>query len=157
MQKEHWYDANKLVMDTVRQRVEQERTFNGRNIHSRRCAMNILKSTSHHQRNLDSRIHPLARGKRLVLSTSLMALLCFVFSPAWAGDYDHAKALSSPIHLTGVSIQIGPGGISFRAWGSLLRLRLWTPASACPALCQTILETSKSSRISSPLCLTQTV
>jgi len=72
--------------------------------------MNILKSTSHHQRNLDSRIHPLARGKRLVLSTSLMALLCFVFSPAWAGDYDHAKALSSPIHLTGVSIQIGLGG-----------------------------------------------
>jgi hypothetical protein len=72
--------------------------------------MNIFKSTSQHQQNLDSRTHPLARGKKLVLATSLMALSCFAFSPAWAGDYGRAKTSSASIHLTSVSIQIGPGG-----------------------------------------------
>ena len=72
--------------------------------------MNIFKPTSQHQRNLDSRTHPLARGKKVVLSTSLMALLCFAFSPAWAGDYSRANSSAGSIHLTSVSIQIGPGG-----------------------------------------------
>ena len=72
--------------------------------------MNIFKSTSQHRRNLDSRTHPLARGKKLVLATSLMALSCFAFSPAWAGDYSRSNSSLASIHLTGVSIQIGPGG-----------------------------------------------
>lgn len=75
--------------------------------------MNIFKSTSQHQRNLDSRTHPLARRKKLVLATSLMALSCFAFSPAWAGDYSRANGSSALIHQTSVSIQIGPGGLHF--------------------------------------------
>ena len=72
--------------------------------------MNIFKPTSQHQRNFDSRTHPLARGKKLVLATSLMALCCFAFSPAWAGVKTHAKSPAAPIHLTSLSIVIGPGG-----------------------------------------------
>ena len=95
---------------TAGQRLERARTFNGSNIHSRRYPMNIFKSTSQHQRNLDPRTHPLARRKKLVLATSLMALSCFAFSPAWAGDYSRANSSSALIHLTSVSIHIGPGG-----------------------------------------------
>jgi len=72
--------------------------------------MNILKSISGYQRNLDSRIHPLGRGKKIVLTASLVALSCFAFSPAWAGDYIYAKAPAAPIHLTSLSIIIGPWG-----------------------------------------------
>lgn len=72
--------------------------------------MNIFKSTSQHQRNLDSRTHSFARGKKLFLATGLMALSCLAFSPAWAGDYSRANSSSALIHLTSVSIQIGPGG-----------------------------------------------
>ena len=72
--------------------------------------MNIFKSTSGYQRNLDSKIHPLGRGKKIVLTASLVALSCFTFSPAWAGDYTYAKTPATPIHLTSLSIVIGPGG-----------------------------------------------
>lgn len=77
---------------------------------SRRYPMNIFKPTSQHQRNLDSRTHPLARGKKLVLSACLMALSSFAFSPAWAGEDSRSNSSLASIHLTGVSIQIGPGG-----------------------------------------------
>jgi len=72
--------------------------------------MNIFKSTSQHQENFDSRTQGLARGKKLALIASLMALSCLAFSPAWAGNYSYAKAQAAPIHLASLSIQIGPGG-----------------------------------------------
>ncbi len=76
--------------------------------------MNIFPSTSQHPRKRDSSIHPLARGVKMVLATSLIAFSCFAFSPAWAGDYTRAKATLAPIQLTGLSIQIGPGGFHIR-------------------------------------------
>jgi len=73
--------------------------------------MNIFTSISGYQRNPDSRIHPLGRrGKKIILTASLVALSCFAFSPAWASDYTYAKVQEAPIHLTSLSIVIGPGG-----------------------------------------------
>ena len=78
--------------------------------------MNIFKSTSQHHGNLDSRTHPLARGKNLVLATCLIALSCFAFSPAWAGEYGRAETSLASIHLTGLSILIGPGRFHVGIW-----------------------------------------
>ena len=72
--------------------------------------MNIFKSTSRHQENLDSKNHAVAKGRKLVFIAGLIALSCLAFSPAWAGDYPLAKAPAAPIHLTSLSIVIGPGG-----------------------------------------------
>ena len=72
--------------------------------------MNIFKFTSGYQRNLDSRIHAVARRRKLAFIGSLVAISCLAFSPAWAGYDTYAKMPATPIHLTGLSIQIGPGG-----------------------------------------------
>jgi len=72
--------------------------------------MNIYEFISGYQQNLDSRIHPLRRVKKIVLTASLVALSCLVFSFAWAGDYTYANAPEAHIHLTGLSIVIGPRG-----------------------------------------------
>ena len=72
--------------------------------------MNIFTSISGYQRNPDSRIHPLRRGKKIIPTASLVALSSFAFSPAWASDYTYAKVPEAPIHLTSLSIVIGPGG-----------------------------------------------
>lgn len=72
--------------------------------------MNIFPSTSRHQENLESKIHAVARRKKPALMVSLLVLSCLAFSPAWAGDYPNAKAPAAPIHLTSLSIIIGPGG-----------------------------------------------
>lgn len=72
--------------------------------------MNIYEFISEYQQNLDSRIHPLRRVKKIVLIASLVALSCLVFSFAWAGDYTYANAPEAHIHLTGLSIVIGPRG-----------------------------------------------
>lgn len=73
--------------------------------------MNFFTSTSRHQVNLESKIHAMARGKKLALITSLLTLSCLAFSPAWAGEYPLLKAPATPIHLTSLSIVIGPGGV----------------------------------------------
>ncbi len=110
-QNEQCYDSSKLMMHREKEKVARNRTFNGRIIHSRRYPMNIFTPTSQNQENLDSRTHVVARGKKLAVSAGLiMALSFFGFSTAWAGDYIHAKAPAAPIHLTGLSINISPGG-----------------------------------------------
>lgn len=109
-QNEQCYDSNKLMMHTERQKVARNRTFNGRIIHQRRYPMNIFKSTSQNQENLDLKNHAVAKGRKLAFIASLIALSCLAFSPAWAGDYPLAKAPAAPIHLTSLSIVIGPGG-----------------------------------------------
>jgi len=75
--------------------------------------MNILTSTSRHQENRGSRIYPVAKGRQVVLIVSLIALSCLAFSPAWAGNNNQSKVPAAPIHLTSLSIQIGPGGFHF--------------------------------------------
>jgi len=72
--------------------------------------MSIFTSTSRHQENVDSKIRPFAKGKNLVLIISFAAVSCLAFSSAWAGEYASAKTPAVPIHLTSLSIQIGPGG-----------------------------------------------
>ena len=113
-QNEQRYDSSKLMMHTEREKVARNRTFNGRIIHSRRYPMNIFTPTSQNQENLDSKTPAVRRGKKLAVSVGLIMALSFIgFSAAWAGDYSHAKAPAAPIHLTSLSIQIGPGGFHF--------------------------------------------
>ncbi len=70
--------------------------------------MNILNFTSHqHETNCPS-IHSSNTGKNVIFA-GLVALSCLAFSPAWAGDVSH-KTSSAAIHLSGLSIHIGPGG-----------------------------------------------
>ena len=75
--------------------------------------MNICTSTSQHKESLDTSTHRVGKGKKWVLATSLIALSFVANSPVWAGDYTHAKVPEAPIHLTSLSIQIGPGGFHF--------------------------------------------
>ena len=75
--------------------------------------MKISTSISQHQDNRGPRSSSGVKGKKLALVGGLLGLSCLVFSPAWAGDTAHAKALEAPIHLTSLSIQIGPGGFHF--------------------------------------------
>ena len=73
--------------------------------------MTIFKSTSQQQPKSHVTIQPLAKGNRLFLAVGLVALSCFGFSPAWAGGTPSDKSAS--ILLTGLSINISPGGIHF--------------------------------------------
>ncbi len=57
-----------------------------------------------------SKTHPWANKMKIVLMAGFVALLGLSLSPAWAGDFSHEKTVSGPIHLTSLSIQIGPGG-----------------------------------------------
>ncbi|MDH5427279.1 MAG: hypothetical protein OEZ57_01750 [Nitrospirota bacterium] len=75
--------------------------------------MNILTSTSWHQENCGSRIYPVAKGRQVALIVSLVALSCLAFSPAWAENNNQSQVPVAPIHLTSLSIQIGPGGFHF--------------------------------------------
>ncbi len=70
--------------------------------------MDIFKSTSQQQHNRDTRMYPFAKGTRLFLATGLIAFSCFGFSPAWASESHSVKPAG--IHLTSLSINIGPGG-----------------------------------------------
>lgn len=70
--------------------------------------MHVFQFTSQQQQNRNTNFHPLAKSKKLLLASGLIALSCFGFSPAWAGE-PHSAPLSA-IHLTGLSINIGPGG-----------------------------------------------
>ena len=88
--------------------------------------MNIYEFISGYQRILESRIHPLRRVKKIVLIASLVALSCLVFSFAWAGDYTYANAPEAHIHLTGLSIVIGPGDFVL-GLGSLLMVERICP------------------------------
>ena len=72
--------------------------------------MNIFTSTSPPQSNLDFRVQRLERGKKWAFIASLIALSCLAFSSVWANEYTHAKIPVAAIHLTSLSIQIGPGG-----------------------------------------------
>ena len=73
--------------------------------------MNLLNTTSENQRHLASRILLLRRAKKFGLIISLTVFSCLTFSSVWASDRVDAKATSSGIHLTGLSIHISPGGL----------------------------------------------
>ncbi len=79
--------------------------------------MNLFKSTSQHQINVDLSVHSLVQGKKWVLGAILIAFSCFAYSPVWAGDYAYTKVSVGSIHLTGLSINISPGGLYFGIGG----------------------------------------
>ncbi len=71
--------------------------------------MNLFKSTSPCQLNWYSKILTLS-GKKVVLSISLTVIFFLTFSSASASDGIYASTTSSTIHLSGLSINISPGG-----------------------------------------------
>ena len=80
--------------------------------------MNSLKSTSQHKEEGSVCRHQGAGAKKLLLMTGFMAIMFFAFSPAWAGDYSRSKVSPASVHLTGLSIQIGPGGFHIGIGGA---------------------------------------
>ena len=71
--------------------------------------MNIVIFTSQLEQHRHAKFFQL-RNKNLFIAIGLLALTCFGFSPVWAADYSHSRSTSSSIHLTGLSIHVGPGG-----------------------------------------------
>ncbi len=72
--------------------------------------MNIFKLNSLNQKHRDSTKYPFLNGKKMVLAAGILVVCCLAFSPAWAGEVSRTKTSSGAIQLTGLSIQIGPGG-----------------------------------------------
>ena len=72
--------------------------------------MNIFKLNSLNRKHRDSTKYPFLERRNLILATSVLAISCLAFTPAWAGDDARATTSLANIHLTGLSIQIGPGG-----------------------------------------------
>ncbi len=75
--------------------------------------MKISTSISQHQGNRGPRSSSGVKGKKLALVGGLLGLSCLIISPSWAGNNKHVKGMAAPIHLTGLSIHIGPGGFHF--------------------------------------------
>ncbi len=80
--------------------------------------MSISHSASQYERNVDVNNHPRARTMKHIFMTGLLALVCFTFSPAWAGDYSRSGTSAASIQLTGLSIYISPGGLHLGRGGS---------------------------------------
>ena len=74
--------------------------------------MNSIQSTSQSKENLN-RGTLLTETRKLGLISGFIILSCLTLTPAWAGDYSLKKSTTGNIHLTGISIQIGPAGFHF--------------------------------------------
>jgi len=72
--------------------------------------MNRITSTFLQVLPLKFRSRATAQFFTIVAFMGSLALSGFIVSPVWAGPYGGPQASTPSIHLTGVSIQIGPGG-----------------------------------------------
>ncbi len=74
--------------------------------------MNSIQSTSQSKENRGMGTQ-LTKTRKFGLILGFIILSCLTLTPAWAGGHSLDKAPTGNIHLTGLSIQIGPGGFHF--------------------------------------------